>query len=92
MVLPASPNIVLLDNMNPGMLRQAVQIRNEIGPTVALEASGGINKNTIREIARTGVEGISVGALTHSAKTLDIGLDWEGSGTMDKGNEKNADI
>lgn len=75
-VLPESPDIVLLDNMTPAMLRQAVQLRDEIGLVVELEASGGVNLGTIREIAFTGVDRISVGALTHSAIGFDLGLDW----------------
>lgn len=75
-VLPAGPDIVLLDNMVPDMLRQAVEIRNRLNPTVELEASGGINLNTVRAVAETGVDRISVGALTHSAVALDLGLDW----------------
>lgn len=76
-VLPAAPDIVLLDNMNPDQLRAAVALRAEIAPAVRLEASGRVSLATIRAIAETGVERISVGALTHSAKTLDLGLDWE---------------
>lgn len=68
-------DIVLLDNMNMEQLRAAVARRNAIGPTVLLEASGGVNLTTVREIAETGVDRISVGALTHSAHALDIGLD-----------------
>ncbi len=75
-VLPAGPDIVLLDNMSPASLREAVKMRNETAPSVELEASGGVNLHTVREIAETGVERISVGALTHSAVCLDIGLDW----------------
>ena len=75
-VLPAGPNIVLLDNMSVGDLRQAVAMRNASAPQVQLEASGGVNLKTLRPIAETGVERISVGALTHSARWLDLGLDW----------------
>ena len=70
------PDIVLLDNMSPAMLREAVARRNALAPAVELEASGGVTLETVGEIARTGVERISVGALTHSATALDIGLDW----------------
>lgn len=76
-VLPVSPDIVLLDNMRPEQLRQAVELRDGTAPGVQLEASGGVNLDTIRAIAETGVERISVGALTHSAASLDVGLDWE---------------
>jgi len=75
-VLPTRPDIVLLDNMTLDQLRQAVALRNSLAPSVELEASGGITLSTIAEIARTGVERISIGALTHSAIALDIGLDW----------------
>lgn len=75
-VLPTKPDIVLLDNMPPTALREAVAMRDKIAPQVELEASGGVRLDTIREIASTGVERISVGALTHSACVLDIGLDW----------------
>jgi nicotinate-nucleotide pyrophosphorylase (carboxylating) len=75
-VLPVGPDIVLLDNMNPAQLREAVQRRNAVAPAVELEASGGVDLSTVRAIAETGVERISVGALTHSAVGLDFGLDW----------------
>jgi nicotinate-nucleotide pyrophosphorylase (carboxylating) len=76
-VLPAEPDIVLLDNMSVDELRQAVARRDAMAPQVQLEASGGVNLQSLRQIAETGVERISVGALTHSARSLDIGLDWE---------------
>jgi nicotinate-nucleotide pyrophosphorylase (carboxylating) len=76
-VLAARPDIVLLDNMPSETLRQAVEIRNSLAPGVQLEASGGISLSTIADVARTGVERISLGALTHSAVALDIGLDWQ---------------
>ena len=69
-------DIVLLDNMSPDQLTRAVEMRDQAAPAVQLEASGGVNLSTIRTIAQTGVERISVGALTHSAINLDIGLDW----------------
>lgn len=75
-VLAASPDIVLLDNMLPEQLRQAVERRDALAPQVELEASGGINLTTVADIARSGVERISVGALTHSAGWFDVGLDW----------------
>jgi nicotinate-nucleotide pyrophosphorylase (carboxylating) len=76
-VLPEQPDIVLLDNMTPEVLREAVAIRNASGSPAELEASGGINLQTIRAVAETGVERISVGALTHSAVSLDIAIDWQ---------------
>jgi len=75
-VLPERPDIVLLDNMRPDELRAAVARRDRVAPQVQLEASGGVNLQTVAEIARTGVDRISVGALTHGAASLDIGLDW----------------
>ena len=75
-VLPAGPDIVLLDNMPPSHLLQSVGIRNSVNPGIQLEASGGITLATVRSIAETGVERISVGELTHSAVSLDFGLDW----------------
>jgi nicotinate-nucleotide pyrophosphorylase (carboxylating) len=75
-VLPARPDIVLLDNMTPDQLRQAVAIRGQLGSAAEFEASGGVNLQTIRAIAESGVERISIGALTHSAPALDVGLDW----------------
>ena len=70
------PDIVLLDNMTGAELREAVARRDARNPAVELEASGGVNIETVREIAETGVDRISVGALTHSAPCLDLGLDW----------------
>lgn len=63
---------VLLDNMPPPVLREAVAM---IAGRVTTEASGGINLDTVRAVAETGVDLISVGALTHSVTVLDIGLD-----------------
>ncbi|MCK4629204.1 MAG: carboxylating nicotinate-nucleotide diphosphorylase [Sedimentisphaerales bacterium] len=70
-------DIILLDNMTPVQLCEAVAIRNEISASagVQLEASGGITLENIRAIAETGIERISVGALTHSVGNLDVGLD-----------------
>ena len=71
--LKAKPDIIMLDNMTVRMLRQAVEI---IDGRAVSEASGGVNLITVRAIAETGVDWISVGALTHSAKALDLGLDF----------------
>lgn len=76
-VLPSQPDIILLDNMPPEMLRQAVELRNRLAAGVELEASGGVNLQTIGPISETGVERVSVGALTHGAVSLDLGLDWK---------------
>jgi nicotinate-nucleotide pyrophosphorylase (carboxylating) len=74
--LTAGPDIVLLDNMPPAMMREAVAIRAAAAPNVQLEASGGVTLETVAEIAQTGVDRISIGALTHSAPALDIAFDW----------------
>lgn len=74
--LTAAPDIVLLDNMSNADLRQAVAMRDSVSRDVQLEASGGVNLQTLRGIAETGVDRISVGGLTHSAINLDLGLDW----------------
>jgi nicotinate-nucleotide pyrophosphorylase (carboxylating) len=71
------PDIVLLDNMSPEQLRAAVKLRNARLPKLVLEASGGVTLDTVRSIAETGIDRISVGALTHSAPALDIALDFE---------------
>ena len=76
--LEVRPDIVLLDNMPPALMREAVRRRNAVAPGVKLEASGGVNLQTVRAIAETGVDRISVGALTHSAQALDIALDYVG--------------
>lgn len=67
--------IVLLDNMAPDQLGDAVGLRDRIAPSVLLEASGGINLSNVAEIAQTGVDRIAVGAITHSAPALDLGMD-----------------
>jgi nicotinate-nucleotide pyrophosphorylase (carboxylating) len=75
-VLSADPDIIMLDNMSCEMMRRAVELRNQRKPEIELEASGGITLNTIHDVAMTGVERISVGALTHSFQIFDLGLDW----------------
>jgi nicotinate-nucleotide pyrophosphorylase (carboxylating) len=72
----AGADIILLDNMTPEQMRQAVKIAKGRAKT---EASGGVSLATIRAIAGSGVDFISVGALTHSARAVDIGLDFENS-------------
>ena len=69
----AGADIILLDNMNLRQLRAAVKLVNGRAKT---EASGGVNLKTVRAIAATGVDFISAGALTHSARAVDIGLDF----------------
>lgn len=70
----AGADIILLDNMTPTQLRRAVEL---VAGRAKTEASGGVNLKTVRAIAETGVDFISVGALTHSARAVDIGLDFE---------------
>ena len=70
----AGADIILLDNMSPALLRDAVRL---VAGRAKTEASGGVNLQTVRAIAETGVNFISVGALTHSARAVDIALDFE---------------
>jgi nicotinate-nucleotide pyrophosphorylase (carboxylating) len=77
-LLPVSGiNVLLLDNFSPDDLRRAAQLRDRAAPdgSIQLEASGGISLETVGAVARTGVDIISVGALTHSAAALDLALD-----------------
>ena len=74
--LAARADIVLLDNMDAVTMREAVRRRDAASPDTKLEASGGVNLLTVRSIAETGVDRISVGAITHSATALDIALDY----------------
>ena len=68
-------DVILLDNMSNAGLARAVSMRDEIAPGILLEASGGVNLSSVRGIAETGVDFISVGALTHSVRSIDLGLD-----------------
>ncbi len=73
--LAGRPDRILLDNMSPDRLREAVaRVRASPAPHPLLEASGGIRLETVREVARCGVDLVSVGALTHSAPALDLSL------------------
>ena len=74
--LQAGARRILLDNMDTAQLREAVR---HVAGRAELEASGGIELETIRDAAETGVDFISVGALTHSAPSLDLGLDIDGA-------------
>ena len=73
--LGAGAGRILLDNMTPDALRRAVTLA---GGRVPLEASGGVTLDTIRAIAETGVDYVSVGAITHSAPAVDVGIDLAG--------------
>ncbi|MEX0876975.1 MAG: carboxylating nicotinate-nucleotide diphosphorylase [Phycisphaerales bacterium] len=68
-------DMVLLDNMGTDQLRRAVEMRDAAGSGPLLEASGGVSRESVREIAQTGVDRISIGGLTHQAQSLDLGLD-----------------
>jgi nicotinate-nucleotide pyrophosphorylase (carboxylating) len=72
--LAAGADRLLLDNMSTADLRGAVELRDECGSQATLEASGGIGLDNVHEVAGTGVELISVGALTHSAPALDLSM------------------
>ena len=69
--LLAGADVIMFDNMKPAAMRQAVKI---VGKTALVEASGGVNLKNVRAIAETGVDFISVGALTHSARAVDISM------------------
>ena len=69
--LEAGADIIMLDNMSPELMKQAVEITNG---RALLEASGGITDETLRAVAESGVDIISIGALTHSVKAFDISM------------------
>ena len=71
-VLAAGIGTIMLDNFSLDDLRRGVE---QVGGRAIVEASGGVSLDTVRSIAETGVDVISVGALTHSARALDLGLD-----------------
>jgi nicotinate-nucleotide pyrophosphorylase (carboxylating) len=75
-VLAERPDIVLLDNMSVVQLRAGAEMRDQLAAGVELEASGGVTLETLAEIAATGVDRVSIGALTHSARSLDVALDY----------------
>ena len=68
-------DVILLDNMDTTMVRKALALRNTLSPATILEASGGVTLQTLRQIADTGVDRISVGALTHSAPNADLSME-----------------
>ena len=80
LALLAHADIILLDNMPPSAIRRAVRLRHLLRPTTRLEVSGGVTLTNIRAIAQTGVDRISVGALTKSASSLDFALRVRSSG------------
>jgi nicotinate-nucleotide pyrophosphorylase (carboxylating) len=77
LALAGSPDIILVDNLGPEHIAQAVRRRDAVAPQIKLEASGGVNLCSVRALAETGVDRISIGALTHSAPALDLAIDFE---------------
>jgi nicotinate-nucleotide pyrophosphorylase (carboxylating) len=75
--LALGPDLLLLDNMGPALLRKAIALARRTAPRVKLEVSGGVDLKTIRALARLGPDRISVGRLTHSAPALDLSLKIE---------------
>jgi nicotinate-nucleotide pyrophosphorylase (carboxylating) len=75
--LKCGPDIVLVDNLGPEHIVLAVRSRDATAPAVQLEASGGVSLQTVGALAATGVDRISVGALTHSAAALDLAMELE---------------
>ena len=76
MALRCGPDIILVDNLGADRVAEAVRRRDAVAPSVRLEASGGVTLETVKALAATGVDRISVGALTHSATALDLALDF----------------
>ncbi len=74
--LRCGPDIILVDNLGADRVAEAVRRRDAVAPSVRLEASGGVTLETVKALAETGVDRISVGALTHSATALDLALDF----------------
>ena len=77
-VLPFKPDYILLDNFTIPRLKKAVLVAKSIRPGIILEASGRINLKTVKRVAATGVDRISIGKLTHSAPALDLSFKVEG--------------
>ena len=76
-LLPEKPDEILLDNFEPWMVQVAVQRRDAVSPDTLLEASGGLTLEVAADYARTGVDFLAVGSLTHSTPALDLGLDFD---------------
>lgn len=72
--LDAKPNIIMLDNMTTAMMEKCVKIKNKLKSNIELEATGNVTEKNILKVAKTGVDRISSGKLTHSYKSLDISL------------------
>jgi len=75
-ILNSKADIILLDNMTPQQVAHAVRLRNQAKSHILLEASGGITLKNVKQFAATGVDRISVGALTHSRQVLDISMEF----------------
>ncbi len=76
--LKTKVNYILLDNMEPETIKECVKLREKTGVKIDFEVSGGVQLENVREYAQTGVERISIGAITHSAPCLDVSLDIVG--------------
>ena len=77
-LLPLRPELILLDNFSPEQTRQAVELTHAASPETQLESSGGLSLEVARDYAEAGVDYLAVGALTHSVRALDVGLDFVG--------------
>ena len=73
--LQGKPDIIMLDNMSPDNVKACVEIRRMSKTKALIEVSGGINLDNIDKYANTGIDMISVGALTHSVKSIDVSLE-----------------
>ncbi|MDD4294864.1 MAG: carboxylating nicotinate-nucleotide diphosphorylase [Candidatus Omnitrophica bacterium] len=73
--IPTAPDIIMLDNFSVAQIKKAVEYRDKYYPKIILEASGGINLKTVKPIAVTGIDRISLGALTHSTRAVDFSLE-----------------
>jgi nicotinate-nucleotide pyrophosphorylase (carboxylating) len=82
--LGCAPDIILIDNFDLEEVAEAVRRRDALAPGVQIEASGGVILDSVRALARTGVDRISIGALTHSAPALDLAMDFEFGSVPDR--------
>ena len=89
--LACGADIILLDNLGAESLAEAVKRRDAAGSPAHHQASGGVSRETVASLAASGVDRISVGALTHSAPALDIGLDEETGGNPDERRRSSTD-
>lgn len=74
-LLKCPPDIIMLDNMNTEQIKKCVQLRNRFNKSVKLEVSGGVSLSNVKKLASLGVDRISIGALTHSPKAIDVSLE-----------------